>query len=442
MISRSILEWQSLPYGDGQGEIPAWAADRIAAVAAASPLVGRGTDGIIQHGRKALRARGVVGVIAAEGVMLEILPKIDVAAPDERARTGVVRRRLIYMLSVALDLRIEAGEISNHDFQHETLLEILIRLFTVKHVNAMRQGLPRRYIQQVDDLPSLRGRLDVTRQFTTLASSPQKLACRFDVLSTDIALNQIMKAVVTKLSRIAQSSGNVRRLHELAFSYANVREIAVRKLRWDEAVIDRTNVRWQQLLNLAKLILNASYQTTSMGQSTGFSLLFEMSMLFEEFITRMLRRAVVGMDLRIIAQGGRLYCLETEEQRGLFQTRPDILVKRNGHIVQVIDTKWKRIATRIDDPKHGVSQSDVYQMLAYGRLYECPRLTLLYPHHGGLGDGTISTSHRIRTLGCNDRLEIATVDIASDQGVLKRLRALCEVNMMQLNQSPHIRLRA
>jgi 5-methylcytosine-specific restriction endonuclease McrBC regulatory subunit McrC len=41
----------------------------------------------------------------------------------------------------------------------------------------------------------------------------------------------------------------------------------------------------------------------------------------------------------------------------------------------VIDTKWKRISSRIDDPKQGVSQSDVYQMMAYAQLYSAPRLT-------------------------------------------------------------------
>ncbi|WP_294533625.1 hypothetical protein [uncultured Rhodoblastus sp.] len=42
-----------------------------------------------------------------------------------------------------------------------------------------------------------------------------------------------------------------------------------------------------------------------------------------------------------------------------------------------IDTKWKRISARIDDPKQGVSQGDVYQMMAYAHLYKAPRLTLL-----------------------------------------------------------------
>ena len=110
-----------------------------------------------------------------------------------------------------------------------------------------------------------------------------------------------------------------------------------------------------------------------------------MNTLFEEYVARSLIRSLADTDLRIVGQGGRLYCLETEHQRGLFQTRPDILVKRGKEVVQIIDTKWKRIAGLIDDPKQGVSQADVYQLMAYGRLYGCERLTLLYPHHAALG---------------------------------------------------------
>lgn len=424
MIRRTILEWETIRYGEAAGEIPAASADRIAAVAAASPLAGRGGGGVIEHGRKGLRARGVVGVIAAQGCALEILPKIDIPGVDGAEATGSIRRRLIHMLAVALDLKIDAGQVTALDWQRETLLEILIRLFSEKLVDAVRQGMPRRYVEHADDLPTLRGRLNVTRQFTALAVESSRLACRFDALTPDIALNRIMKASVSRLSRIARTTDNQRRLRELAFAYADIADVPVAALRWDEVTLDRTNVRWRELLNLARLLLGERFQTTSVGGSDGFSLLFEMNTLFEEYVARMLRRALADTDLCVVSQGGRLYCLETDDRRGLFQTRPDILVKRGDSVVQVIDTKWKRIAARIDDPKQGVSQADVYQMMAYGRLYRCGKLTLLYPHHreagceeGLIGDYTINASEH--------RLELFAIDVARGEDMASRLAGVC-----------------
>lgn len=424
MIRRTILEWEAIRYGDAVDEIPAHAADRLAAVAAASPLAGRGGGGVLEHGRKALRAHGVVGVIAAGGSALEILPKIDVPGEEGERATGSIRRRLVHMLAVALDLKIDAGQVTALDWQRETLLEILIRLFSEKLVDAVRQGMPRRYVEHADDLPALRGRLNITRQFTTLAVEPSRLACRYDALTPDIALNRIMKAAVTRLSRIARTTDNQRRLRELAFAYADIADVPVSALRWDDVVLDRTNGRWRELINLARLLLGERFQTTSAGGSDGFSLLFEMNTLFEEYIARTLKRALADTDLRVVSQGGRLYCLETEDRRQVFQTRPDILIKRGNTLLQVIDTKWKRIAARIDDPKRGVSQADVYQMMAYGRLYRCGRLTLIYPHHHEIGceEGLID-GYAINST--EDRLELFSIDIGQGDNIKMRLANAC-----------------
>ena len=106
--------------------------------------------------------------------------------------------------------------------------------------------------------------------------------------------------------------------------------------------------------------------------------------------------------------------------------RPDILVRRGDERVMVIDTKWKRIAARIDDPKQGVSQADVYQMMAYGRLYGCAQLMLLYPHHGGLR--AAGETGRYRVTGCADELITATIDVAQRSGIEARLARLCAVD--------------
>jgi 5-methylcytosine-specific restriction enzyme subunit McrC len=103
--------------------------------------------------------------------------------------------------------------------------------------------------------------------------------------------------------------------------------------------------------------------------------------------------------------------------------RPDIVVRdRAGDPVLIIDTKWKRVAPRIDDKKQGVAQADVYQMMAYGRLYGCPRLMLLYPHHGALG--AEGETGRYRILGSGDTLSTATIDLGTP-GVEARLARLC-----------------
>ncbi|MCW3783874.1 McrC family protein [Defluviimonas salinarum] len=427
MAAFSVLEYRSLPRGDGPGCIPDLLADRLAAVAKASTFAGRGEGGVLEDRRHELRARGVVGVVAAEDCSLEILPKIDVPAADGSVEErSEIRKRLVHMLAVALDMKIETGRLSYLDWQNETLLEILIRIFCDKLTEAVRRGMPRRYIGHEDDLPTLRGTLDVPRQFTRHAVNPSRLACRFDELSTDIALNRIMKAALAHLSRLSRSFSNLQRLRELAFVYADISSVPVPALPWGEVVIDRTNRGWQDLIGMARMFLRNQFQTTSTGARQGTALLFEMNTLFEEYVGRLVARSMAGTEYRVSLQGGREYCLtEQDSGRQVFQTKPDILIRRGGQVVQVIDTKWKRISSRIDDPKQGVSQSDVYQMMAYAHLYKAPRVTLLYPHHIGLS-GADGIQGQFWITGQATALEMASIDVAlgTDDAVVARLKKM------------------
>jgi 5-methylcytosine-specific restriction enzyme subunit McrC len=75
----------------------------------------------------------------------------------------------------------------------------------------------------------------------------------------------------------------------------------------------------------------------------------------------------------------------------------------------VIDTKWKLIGRNPEDKKRGVSQSDVYQMMAYARLYECRDVVLLYPHHAGLGVEVLEAGYTM--IGGDERLRMVSIDL-------------------------------
>lgn len=413
MIRRTIHEWERIGYGSDDAEIPEVQADRLAAVARASVFSGRGGEGVLEHGRKGLRARGVVGVIATPDCQLEILPKIERGGETE-VSDATLRARLVHMLAVAYDLPIEAGTMTKLGWQRETVLELLIRLFCAKLSDAVRQGMPRHYLEHEDDLRALRGRLDITRQFTTLAISPQKLACRFDALSPDIALNQVMRATISKLSRLTAARDNQRALRELSFIYADIADIPPTALRWEQIFLDRTNRRWRDLLTLAHLFLSDRHQQTSTGTIDGHSLLFKMNVLFEKYVEQILSRAFAGTGLRTSSQGGHRNCLY-EGTTGRFRTRPDIIIRQGEQIVLIIDTKWKRITPHIDDPKQGVSQADVYQLMAYGKLYDCPKVMLLYPHHGDLSPEPIQRWYSVASSHADEKLIVATQDVAGTQ---------------------------
>lgn len=427
MTHLTVHEWGWVPLRDGAGDVAGTGftrgqADALLKAARAHPLADTHGTNILVDRHTALVAQQMVGIIAAPGCSLEILPKID---PHDMESEAGIRGRLVHMLDVALGLSISDGGAESMARQSNSLLDILIRLFADRLLAEARRGLPRAYLAQEEDLPVLRGRLDVRRQFTVHAVRPDKLACRFDSLVADTPLLQVMKACVMLLRRHARSGETIRRLDELRFLLADVSDVAARNLPWSQVRIDRTSRRWEGLLGLARLFLKREWQATHRDAATdgGITLLFAMNDLFEAYITALARRAAAGTDCTIDAQGGGLCCLIDEGGGTRFKTRTDLLVRRAGEIAMIIDTKWKRIGLDPTDSKRGVSQADVYQMMAYARLYKCDEVMLLYPHHAGLGREPLRK--RFTITGGQERLSLASVYLnGGDAAVVAQLAGL------------------
>lgn len=399
-------------------------ANALLAAARAHPLANQHGTNILIDRHKEIIAGQMVGVIAAPGCSLEILPKIDSETIEPDA---AMRHRLVRMLDVALGLEIGDGQAAAMARQTETLLDILIRLFADRLLAEARRGLPRAYRTQEEDVPALRGRLNVRRQFTALAVRPDRLACRYDALLADTALLRIIKVCAILLRRHARVAETIRRLDELRFLLADISDVSQSDLPWSQVRIDRTNRRWRALYGLARLFLKREWQAThhDSREQDGITLLFPMNDLFEAYIAALAKRALRGTEWAVHTQGGGLFCLieEGEGGRARFQTKPDLLIKQDRDVVMVIDTKWKRIGRNPDDAKRGVSQADVYQMMAYARLYRCPEVMLLYPHHAGLGADALNVAYGI--LAGEERLRLASVNLVSGEAaVVEQLAGL------------------
>ena len=425
MIRRTVQQWGYLPVTrDGGGQtVTRSQANRLKAVARAAQASLRLGDSeveriLVDHGQR-LRAQQVVGVLAAPGISLEVLPKID-GLEEDRMRINLIR-----MLARTLDLKIAGGALTPVGWQRRDILEILIRLFCDKLLDAVHRGLARRYVRHEDDLSMLRGRNDVKRQFSILATSPHRVASRYDELSADIPLNQILKAAVTRLRLISRTLENQRRLNELEFALADVSILPIEQLARSRVVLDRTNTAYHDLLQLATALLRGQYPFIGGEEGVGFSLLFEMNRLFEEFIGRTLRSAIRDCGLHVSLQGPRSYALsEISTNIPRFMTKPDVVIHYGDTPVMVIDTKWKRLAGPIDDSRRGVSPSDVYQTMAYAQIYRVKHLMLLYPHHAQLGkDEGVVCEYKIA--GTEEvRLSVATIGLTDLDRISSRIKSL------------------
>ena len=368
---------------------------------------------VLTRTSRSLKMGQVVGILQTPQATLEILPKVDGKNNDE------MRRALVHMLAVACNLNVARGEIAALETQRSNLLECFIRLFTERLLVSVRRGLPRRYLVHTEDIALLRGKLDVVRQLTHLSVRPDRLACRFDELSDNTPLNRVLKAAVSRLACVTRSAPNARRLAELSSRFDTVGDSPAPLC--EPVQSDRTNTAFHGLYHLAKFFLSGDWQSTTSGNTeTGFSLLFPMNYLFEEFIGRTMKRRLPHLPVHLQHQGK--YALVSESNGPLFALRPDIVVYSEGGLV-ILDTKWKRLDPE-DTRKLGVSQSDIYQMLAYAKGYGAQRLVLIYPWHDGMDEPGLCRRWRVPDTDC--LVDIATVDISSPNTVAGTLCKLFE----------------
>ena len=415
VVTLTCREHQSIAVGEGKALTNAEAQRFLALAQRLRPRLSNAPVLNRQHG--GIKTAGVVGVLAIPGKTFEILPKID-------GDDGAVRKVLVHMIAVAQDVRVASGELAALDAQPHTLLEIVIRLFARRLLTAVRRGPPRRYINSEDDLKVLRGRLNVVRQFSRFAVRPDTIACRFDQLSANTPLNRVLKATVMRLASVSRDGANRRRLAELAARLAFAGDST--DPLGESVRLDRTNTRFHDLYHLACMFLAGSWQSTTGGASTGFSLLFPMNVLFERFVGKSLRR-VLGSPWQVHLQSSTLSALTDAERNKLFGLRPDVVVQgTDGVRPLVLDTKWKELKS--GEENFGVAQGDVYQMLAYARAYGASRLVLLYPWHPGLGShpGLLRKWSAPDAAGQSVRFDIATVDVASQTNAPSVLRWIIE----------------
>ena len=385
--------------------------------------------------RTTISAQQYVGVFQLGAHTVEVLPKVD---GDDKS----VRQNLVGMLAATRDLDISEGDIARVANQSHGILEILVKLFCDKLFTQIHRGLVRRYEGREENLTVLRGKLGIAEQLRLNAANPERLFCRFDEFQEDNPLNQVLRAAVRLLLRVARNLNNQRQLAELLLIFEGVSDCLQTSLPWHRIVFDRQSDRYKPCFKLAELFLKNTPPDVSGGLAQGFSLFFDMNTLFEEYIGRSVQRVFAPLGFQVRLQAPQRYlALDENNRRPAFALKPDVTAYRNSKIEWILDTKWKQLS--IAEAKEGVAQSDLYQMHGYAHTYQCADVVLLYPHHQQLG---LSIGNRNSYLlqssiadaeqDAKKRVRVATIDLTNLKTVGKQLEAIFSVAIANTHAPP------
>jgi len=331
---------------------------------------------VFQHGpKRSLVAQNFVGVINLGKHQVEVLPKIE-------GSVSQVRHNLASMVAATFGLTLHSGAQTQVGRVDETILDVMIRLFCEELWKALRQGMVRQYEVRSDNLVVLRGRLNVAQQLRHNLARADRLHCTFDEFTEDNPLNRALKAALRVLVKVVGSVGATKSVFELLFCFQEVEDLPSGSITWKQLGTDRLTQRYAPLLRMARLFIEGASPDLVSGKGDGFSILFDMNELFEEYVGRVAIRTFGQHGLRVSLQGPKRHLATSHIGRPAFELRPDIVVSNASGPVFIIDTKWKRL--KEEAAREAVSSADMYQMVAYAHRYDAGEVVLLYPHHVGL----------------------------------------------------------
>jgi len=345
-----------------------------------------GGQSVLKLEHQRLKARNFVGILQTRrGNTIESEPKIDLAGADSSEKEKTI---FLKMLQVWRDGPCKnMGDADIRTMKNFPLLEVFIQMFLADLLELTRRGLARSYSRVENNLRVLKGKLIFSKHIKHNLIHRERFYVQYEEFSANRPVNRLLKSTVLLLQRLSRSVKNQTLAHQARFYFEDIPESKNIAVDLTRAKVDRTMPLYTRLFPWVKLFLENSAPAAYQGQSPAFALLFPMEKIFEDYVAHRLRREMDGW--KISTQEKILYLVkENPEGRREFQMRPDIVArKRDKTKILVMDTKWKRLNK--NSRHHNISQSDLYQLYAYGKKYkkkyavsQTPvTLYLLYPRN-------------------------------------------------------------
>lgn len=341
------------------------------------------------NGRRHIKVKNHVGVIETRtGCSLEILPKIY--SPSGNSEFGYEETKLLFLRMLA-SLKespfIDMSEASLKAMHRFPLLEIFIIAYLNQVESLLKRELRGDYQQVRDPIHYVKGKVLVSETMRRNLQVKAEVYCEYDVFTNDIAPNRLIKSTLKKLLRITSSFQNKKEIHRYLSIFEHVSESSDYKR---DFLYCQSNIahlgNYGDLIVWSELYLENKGFTNFKGSTINQAILFPMEKVFEQYVGRLLKK-YAGVE-KVELQHRKHYLVgqmktncDSDFSLKKFRLKPDFVLNDGQYI---LDTKWKLLNS--ESRQNDISESDIYQMHAYGRTFqslsdkgEIPRTCLIFP---------------------------------------------------------------
>lgn len=313
-------------------------------------------------GHQNIKFKQYVGILQIDGLSIEILPKVNGDSNDEAMWQSV----LVEMLRQTKRIKVKLAGNASVNKQQIHLLDIYFEWFLSEVKDLIRKGLIRQYYKKRDNLNALKGKLVFGQHLSKNAIHKERFYTEHQVYERDHLIHQILQQALDIVTTISRGTYLHSSCKSVQLDFPEVKYIKATQQTFDTLVFNRKNEGYKTALEIARLIiLNYAPNITS-GNENMLALLFDMNILWEEYILGQLQKAAQHSEYKVLGQ-------RSEKFWKSITIIPDIVIQKDLETFCIIDTKWKNIG--YGKP----STSDLRQMFVYNEYWQSPLSILLYP---------------------------------------------------------------
>lgn len=356
---------------------------------------------------KIITARNYVGLITmTDGTVIEILPKILGGDITE----GDTKRIFLEMLKTLKDVTFKNFNVSQLHVDRLSLLEIFIKMFLDEVAILTKQGIKAAYTPVEENERFYKGKLLASQNIKYNLVNKERFFVCYDDFNINRPENRLIKSTLRFLRNTTSDGRNRQNAVRLLNYFDSVEYSKSYDSDFSKCFVDRGMNHYNKVLSWCRVFLRGNSFTAFAGSEVSLALLFPMEKVFESFVAAKFRKHI-GSGVILRTQDAR-YSLFDSPVRA-FSLRPDIVLEFDGRTV-VLDTKWKLLSDNARNS--GISQSDMYQMYAYGKKYEADSIVLLYPYSDGVSKNDIRFAS-----DDNVKVNVAFIDLRNADSSISKL---------------------
>jgi 5-methylcytosine-specific restriction enzyme subunit McrC len=323
---------------------------------------------------------------------------------------------LYYLLLYAWDVLDEGQLVDISAESRATILDLLAAVLNRGTDQLLRRGLDRGYLSQREAIPGVRGKLDVSATIKANLLTYARTVCEFDELTYDILHNQILKATLLQLLRVADLATEMREpLRATCMRLHEIRDIKLTDRAFRSVQLHRHARMYRFLLDVCRLVRDCLVPEETTGNFRFRDFIRDkkrMNRLFERFLFNFYRREQTTFP-RVLRKRVSWAQTTGTHLELLPEMRTDVfLISPERRIV--IDAKYYRETLTQYRSKRTIRSGHLYQLFAYLRNLPARSSSaapiegmLVYPQTGQALDATYSMhGHVVRVCtidlnGCN-----------------------------------------